>query len=86
MKKTVPIYTADVTLVPCKRNSNNIVRRKPITLKNIVVKGFTSGDIFKRNYQRFFNQLFKTKTSRKDVFIELENIDLLCQHGFGINQ
>jgi len=85
MKKTIPIYTADVTVVPFKKTLNTIKRENPITLKNIVVKGFHSGDIFKRCYNKILIKLKKNKSLKKDYQIELKDMKLLRQHGMGVN-
>jgi len=83
MKKNIPIYTADITVVPCKKTINTIKRENPITLKNIVVKGFTTGDIWKRGYSHIVNQL--SNRIRKNYYIELLDMTLLKQHGCGVN-
>ena len=79
MLKTIPIYTANITVIPFKKVINTIKKESPITLKNIVVKGFHSTDIFERNYKRLLRYF------KKDIQLELKEIVLLKQHGMGVN-
>jgi len=84
MKKNIPIYSADISVIPCKKTINTIKRENPITLKNIVVKGFTAGDIWKRSYPRIINQF--SGRLKKNYYFELKDVTLLKQHGMGVNQ
>lgn len=85
MKHNVPIYLADVTVQKIKKtfSENNVLEEK--TLKKIIVKGFNFEDIIKRKKLSFIKDAFpKGLNEREDIIIK--KINLLSQHGFGVDE
>ena len=83
MKNNIPIYTADITVTPFQRKKNTIIKENPITLHNVVVKGLTVGDIFKRSYNQIVQKIHIGKKARYSF--ELQDMILLRQHGMGVD-
>ena len=81
----VPIYLADVTLSLRKKEFGNVKIIKTKTLNKVFVKGFSFEDMIKRKIEQWNENVFQKKINSKE-YIFVEKINLLSQHGFGVNE
>ena len=84
MKMNVPIYLADVTLSLRKKEFGNVKIIKTKTLNKVFVKGFSFEDMIKRKIEQWNENVFQKKINSKE-YVFVEKINLLSQHGFGVN-
>lgn len=85
MKMNVPIYLADVTLSLRKKEFGNVKIIKTKTLNKVFVKGFSFEDMIKRKIEQWNENVFQKKINSKE-YVFVEKINLLSQHGFGVNE
>ena len=85
MKMNVPIYLADVTLSLRKKEFGSVKIIKTKTLNKVFVKGFNFEDMIKRKIKRWSENVFQKNINSKE-YIFVEKINLLSQHGFGVNE
>ena len=81
----VPIYLADVTLSLRKKEFGNVKIIKTKTLNKVFVKGFSFEDMIKRKIEQWNENVFQKKINSKE-YVFVEKINLLSQHGFGVNE
>lgn len=84
----VPIYSANITLNRISVTGPNKKKQKfldKIILSNQVVKGFSLIDIKKRKNNNLAYRANKIKKLGKDQFYKVVEIELLKQHGYGVN-
>ena len=84
MKMNVPIYLADVTLSLRKKEFGNVKIIKTKTLNKVFVKGFSFEDMIKRKIEQWNENVFQKKINSKE-YVFVEKINLLSQHGFGVD-
>ena len=85
MKMNVPIYLADVTLSLRKKEFGSVKIIKTKTLNKVFVKGFNFDDMIKRKMKRWSENVFQKNINSKE-YIFVEKINLLSQHGFGVDE
>ena len=85
MKMNVPIYLADVTLSLRKKEFGNVKIIKTKTLNKVFVKGFSFEDMIKRKIEQWSENVFQKKINSKE-YVFVEKINLLSQHGFGVDE
>ena len=81
----VPIYLANIVLLKYSKTTNSEKLVEEVVLERIVIKGFTKEDIVKRQQDKIFKKaLLVTKLSDRQYF-KFKSIELLSQHGCGVN-
>ena len=85
MKMNVPIYLADVTLSLRKKEFGGVKIIKTKTLNKVFVKGFNFDDMIKRKIKRWSENVFQKNINSKE-YVFVEKINLLSQHGFGVDE
>lgn len=85
MKMNVPIYLADVTLSLRKKEFGSVKIIKTKTLNKVFVKGFNFEDMIKRKIKRWSENVFQKNINSKE-YVFVEKINLLSQHGFGVDE
>ncbi len=85
MKKNVPIYLSNITVQKVKKNHFGIEVLEEKILKKVIVKGFDFKDIIKRKKEKFSREAFPKGLNNKELMV-VKKIDLISQHGFGVDK
>ena len=85
MKKTVPIYLSNITVQKVKKNHFGIEGLEEKILKKVIVKDFDFKDIIKRKKDKFYREAFPKGLNSKELMV-VKKIDLISQHGFGVDE
>ena len=84
-KHLIPIYLTNIVLFKYKSIGASPKLIEEVLLEKILVKGFSKDDISVRSKDYIFKKALLVTKLSSDCYFEIKSIELLSQHGCGVN-